>query len=89
VDQTSAKLGRPPRIHLTYYSWADDWTGITTKADLAAGRIPLVNWEPAKTNFAKIADGSLDATILAYGRLALLIAACALIFGLSTPIQPI
>jgi hypothetical protein len=53
VDQTSAKLGRPPRIHLTYYSWADDWTGNTTKADLAAGRIPLVNWEPAKIDFAK------------------------------------
>lgn len=65
VDQTSTKLGRPPRIHLKYYSWADDWTGNTTKADLAAGRIPLVNWEPAKINFAKIADGSLDATILA------------------------
>jgi hypothetical protein len=65
VAQTSAKLGRSPRIHLTYYSWAADWTGNTTKADLAAGRIPLVNWEPAKIDFAKIADGSLDATILA------------------------
>ena len=53
VDQTSAKLGRSPRIHLTYYSWADDWTGNTTKADLAAGRIPLVNWEPAKIDFAQ------------------------------------
>jgi len=65
VDQTSAKLGRPLRIHLTYYSWADDWTGNTTQADLAAGRIPLVNWEPSKIDFAKIRDGSLDATILA------------------------
>ena len=65
VGQTSAKLGRPPRIHLTYYSWADDWTGNTTKADLGAGRIPLVNWEPAKIDFAKIVNGSLDATILA------------------------
>ncbi len=65
VDQTIAKLGRPPRIHLKYYSWTDDWTGDTTKADLAAGRIPLVNWEPAKIDFARIADGSLDATIRA------------------------
>jgi len=65
VAQTSAKLGRSPRIHLTYYSWADDWTGNTTKADLAAGRIPLVNWEPSKVDFSKIADGSLDATIVA------------------------
>ncbi|HTT63883.1 MAG TPA: glycosyl hydrolase [Bryobacteraceae bacterium] len=65
VAQTNAKLGRQPRIHLKYYSWANDWTGDTTKADLASGRIPLVNWEPAKIDFAKIADGSLDATILA------------------------
>ena len=65
MDQTSAKLGRPPRIHLKYYSWTADWTGDTTKADLAAGRIPLVNWEPAKIDFAKIADGTLDATIRA------------------------
>jgi len=65
VAQTSAKLGRQPRVHLTYYSWAADWAGDTTKADLAAGRIPLVNWEPSKIDFAKIADGSLDATIVA------------------------
>ena len=65
VAQTSAKLGRTPPIHLTYYSWADDWAGNTTKADLAAGRIPLVNWEPAKIDFARMADGSLDATFLA------------------------
>ena len=65
VAQTSAKLGRAPRIHLTYYSWADDWTGNTTQADLAAGRIPLVNWEPSKVEFAKIADGSQDTIIRA------------------------
>jgi len=65
VEQTSAKLGRQVRIHLTYYSWEKDWTGDITKADLEAGRIPLVNWEPAKIDFARIADGSLDATIVA------------------------
>ena len=65
LAQTAEKLGRTPAVHLTYYSWADDWTGSITKADLAAGRIPLVNWEPAKIDFAKIVDGSLDATILA------------------------
>src|SRR5215472_145067 len=32
VAQTSAKLGRTPHIHLTYYSWAADWTGNTTKS---------------------------------------------------------
>lgn len=65
ISQTSAKLGRTPRIHLRYYSWADDWTGDTTKADLAAGLIPLVNWEPSKIAFARIADGSQDGLITA------------------------
>jgi hypothetical protein len=47
------------------YAWAADWTGSVTKADLAEGRIPLVNWEPHHIDFAKIIDGSLDATIMA------------------------
>ena len=63
LAQTTAKLGRTPPVHLTYYAWTDDWTGTVTKADLAAGRIPLVNWEPHKIDFTKIINGSLDATI--------------------------
>src|SRR5689334_15248503 len=58
LAQTAAKLGRTPPVHLTYYAWNDDWTGTVTKADLAAGRIPLVNWEPHKIDFTKILDGS-------------------------------
>ena len=65
LAQTTAKLGRTPRVHLTYYAWTDDWTGSVTRADLAAGRIPLVNWEPHSIDFKKIIDGSLDATIVA------------------------
>jgi len=65
IDQTTRKLGRTPVIHLAYYGWADDWTGTVTQADLAAGRIPLISWEPNNTDFAKIIDGSLDATIVA------------------------
>jgi len=65
VAETAAKLGRTPAVHLTYYAWAADWTGSVTKADLAEGRIPLVNWEPHHIDFAKIIDGSLDATIIA------------------------
>ena len=65
IDESRLKLGRTPVIHLTYYGWATDWTGSVTQADLAAGRIPLVNWEPHNIDFAKIIDGSLDATILA------------------------
>jgi hypothetical protein len=65
VAQAAKKLGRTLPIHLTYYAWDADWTGTVTKADLAAGRIPLVNWEPHRIDFAKIIDGSLDATIMA------------------------
>ena len=65
VAQTAAKLGRMPAVHLTYYAWDADWTGSATKADLAARRIPLVNWEPHNIDFAKIIDGRLDATIMA------------------------
>ena len=65
MAQTRAKLGRVPAMHLTYYAWDADWNGNVTKADLAAGRIPLVNWEPHNIDFARIVDGSLDATIAA------------------------
>src|SRR5579862_208298 len=51
LAQNTAKLGRTPPVHLTYYAWTDDWTGAVTEADLAAGRIPLVNWEPHKIEF--------------------------------------
>ena len=65
IEQTRLKLGRTPVIHLAYYRWDADWTGSVTQADLAAGRIPLISWEPHNIDFAKIIDGSLDATILA------------------------
>jgi hypothetical protein len=65
IDQTTRKLGRTPVIHLAYYGWDADWTGSVTQADLAAGRIPLISWEPNHTDFARIVDGSLDATIIA------------------------
>ena len=63
IEQTARKLGRTLVIHLTYSNWETDWTGSVTQADLAAGRIPLISWEPHKIDFAKIIDGSLDATI--------------------------
>jgi hypothetical protein len=65
ADETSKKLGRMLPVHLTYYAWDADWNGSATKADLAAGRIPLVNWEPHHIDFHKIIDGSLDETITA------------------------
>src|ERR1017187_1099372 len=30
LAQTTAKLGRTPPVHLTYYAWTDDWTGSAT-----------------------------------------------------------
>lgn len=65
IEQTTRKLGRTPVIHLMYSNWESDWTGSVTRADLAAGRIPLISWEPHKIDFAKIVDGSLDSTIIA------------------------
>jgi hypothetical protein len=65
IEQTTRKLGRTPVIHLTYYAWDSDWTGSVTQADLAAGRIPLISWEPHKIDFTKIINGNLDATIIA------------------------
>ena len=44
------------------------WLGTTndiTRRFLAAGRIPLVNWEPAGIDFDDIISGSLDTTIKA------------------------
>jgi beta-mannanase len=63
IAATSAKLGRSAAIHLTYYAWEDDWTGNITRADLAAGRIPLVNWEPYDTKLDDIIDGTYDARL--------------------------
>ena len=60
--ETDARIGRTPQIHLVYYAWTDDWTQ-GAKADLQAGRIPLINWEPDGIDFNRIVSGSLDATI--------------------------
>jgi hypothetical protein len=64
VAETDARIGRKPAIHLTYYGWSDDWvTAPATRDDLADGRIPLVNWEPAGVSFDDIINGELDETI--------------------------
>ena len=66
IARTDARIGRKPAVHLTYYGWTDNWTGSsTTRADLADGRIPLVNWEPFDVDFDDIISGRLDSTIRA------------------------
>jgi hypothetical protein len=64
IAATDARIGRSPQIHLTYFAWADTWEK-DARADLDAGRIPLVNWEPDGIDFADIASGKLDANIKA------------------------
>jgi MYXO-CTERM domain-containing protein len=66
IAATDARIGRKPAIHLTYYGWNEDWTSDATPVnDFAAGKIPLVNWEPEGVNFDDIISGSLDPTIKA------------------------
>jgi hypothetical protein len=66
IAATEARIGRRPAIHLTYYGWDEDWTNDSVPpADFAAGRIPLVNWEPDNIDFNDIVSGSLDSTIKA------------------------
>jgi hypothetical protein len=65
IAETSQKLGRALPLHLTYYAWDDDWTKGATAADLAAGRIPLVNWEPFEPKLDDIVGGTHDAMIRA------------------------
>ncbi|MBM7439399.1 glycoside hydrolase family 26 protein [Streptomyces sp. HB132] len=64
VEETDARIGTTPKIHLTYYRWEDDWSASEpTRDDLSGNRVPLVNWEPFDVDFNDIIDGSLDATI--------------------------
>ena len=68
IEQTTQKLGHALAIHLTYFAWGDDWTQDSTKSDLDAGRIPLVNWEPYDTTLDKIIDGSQDTRLHQLGQ---------------------
>ena len=64
IAATDARIGRMPAIHLNYYDWTDNWTSAKdTRDDIAAGRIPLVNWEPDGIDFNDIISGKLDSTI--------------------------
>ncbi|RSM34514.1 hypothetical protein DMA12_48040 [Amycolatopsis balhimycina DSM 5908] len=64
IEETDTRIGRKPAMHLSYYGWSDDWTSASaTRRDLADGRIPLVNWEPAGISFDDIISGALDQTI--------------------------
>jgi len=63
---TDARIGRQPAVHLRYFGWTEDWT-TDVPDDFAAGRIPLVNWEPYAgddvVDFDAIVRGDFDALI--------------------------
>jgi hypothetical protein len=63
IQATAAKLGRTLPLHLTYYDFKHDWVGSVTKADIAAGRIPFVNWEAFDTPLDEIIAGQHDAML--------------------------
>lgn len=63
IAATTTKLGRTLKVDLVYWAWDDDWMSGATKSDFAAGRIPLVNWEPDGIDFNDIVSGALDDTI--------------------------
>src|SRR6185503_9748021 len=63
VAATETMLTRKVAVRLTYYAWEDDWTRGNTSADLAAGRIPLVNWEPHTPTLDDIVNGVYDAML--------------------------
>jgi hypothetical protein len=64
IKDTNRLIGTTPKVHLTYFDWTDDWTAAaSTQQDLAAERIPLVNWEPFDVDFRDIVNGKADAMI--------------------------
>lgn len=64
IEETAQKLGRAVPVHLTYCDFVDNWIGPVTRADVAAGRIPLVNWEVFSTPLDEIIAGDHDEMIV-------------------------
>lgn len=64
INETDSRIGRHPKIHLSYYGWGDHWAkSESTKQDLADDRIPLINWEPFDIKFSDIVNGKYDSQI--------------------------
>lgn len=64
MDETDARIGKHPQIHLSYYGWSDHWSkDEATTQDFTDGRIPLINWEPFDIKFTDIINGKYDSQI--------------------------
>jgi len=59
-----AQLGRTLGVHNMFFSWTDRFPGSGQTDDVAAGRMPMVTWEPWNTTLADIANGTYDTTIV-------------------------
>lgn len=61
-------LGQPLGIVHHFYAWQDRFPTGLEAADVAAGALPLVTWEPHDADLDDIADGDWDATVRARAR---------------------
>ncbi|HEX2049072.1 MAG TPA: glycosyl hydrolase, partial [Actinomycetota bacterium] len=68
VADFEASIGRTLDIDQHYYSWTITFPSGLEQADLSAGRIPLVTWEPWGTTLDAINSGTFDTMIRARAR---------------------
>ena len=61
-------LGRPLGIVHHFYAWQDRFPTQLEAADVAAGALPMITWEPHDADLDDIADGDWDATVRARAR---------------------
>jgi Glycosyl hydrolase family 26 len=63
VASLERSIGRKLSIDNHYYDWSDNFPASGEQGDVSAGRIPMISWWG--TSYAKVLDGSQDATIRA------------------------
>jgi hypothetical protein len=66
VELREQQLGRGIVIDSHYYDWTDPFPGDAERADIQAGRTPMITWWGIK--YAPVLDGSQDQLILSRAR---------------------
>ena len=64
-ERVESQIGRTFAIDHFYYQWTSSFPNSAQTATVADGRIPFINWK-ADGNWAAIADGSQDSTIISH-----------------------